>query len=121
VKFITSAVVHKPLPTNNGMSVLNKLYEVDAVSTEEAVGKTMFLAKNDYPDWQLHGVTSWNLADYVDPAIAVRACADICQQEGDEWASDQQVTEKNYAHACRDRILGLINDETQNQNSPGSD
>jgi hypothetical protein len=38
---------------------------------------------------------------------AIRMAAEICQQEGDEWDSDAVVTEKNYAHACRDRILAL--------------
>jgi hypothetical protein len=38
---------------------------------------------------------------------AIEAAADICQAEGDEWDSDDVQTSKNYAHACRDRILAL--------------
>lgn len=38
---------------------------------------------------------------------AIEAAASICQAEGDEWDSDDVQTLKNYAHACRDRILAL--------------
>lgn len=38
--------------------------------------------------------------------MLARAIA-ICQEEGDEWDSDNLITEKNYAHACRDRIAAL--------------
>ena len=30
--------------------------------------------------------------------------AEICAEEGNEWASDKVIFDKNYAHACRDRI-----------------
>ena len=41
-------------------------------------------------------------------AQALREAISICQQEGDEWDSDNVQLTKNYAHACRDRIAQLL-------------
>lgn len=38
---------------------------------------------------------------------AIEEASAICDEEGNEWDSDNLITEKNYAHACRDRIRGL--------------
>ena len=34
------------------------------------------------------------------------ACAQLCDAEGDEWDSDEVVTEKNYAAHCAQLIRG---------------
>jgi hypothetical protein len=38
----------------------------------------------------------------------MEACAQICDQEAEEWDSDNVVTEKNYAAACATRIRALL-------------
>lgn len=38
---------------------------------------------------------------------AVEEAAAICDGEGNEWDSDDLITEKNYAHAFRDRIRAM--------------
>lgn len=40
--------------------------------------------------------------DLLEQAIA------ICDEEGNEWDSDNLIMEKNYAHACRDRIRAIL-------------
>lgn len=42
----------------------------------------------------------------------IEECAEIADEEGNEWDSDRLLTFKNYAHAVRDRIRALKGEKT---------
>ena len=37
-------------------------------------------------------------------AALIGECADLCQVQGDEWDSDAQITDKNYAEYCAEAL-----------------
>lgn len=67
-----------------------------------------------FPDWWISppeperqdGNALDMLARLVAKAVAEEReeCAKVCDSEGREWDSDDQVTEKNYAAFCADAI-----------------
>lgn len=71
LKFIVSIVM-----TKQGKGILstqNKLYCVEAVSSDEATGKVIPLAQADFPEFQFHTACYWELeaAPQQEPAITV--------------------------------------------------
>lgn len=58
--YIVSVVMVRQTPGN--LNTQNRLYGVQAVSTEEAHGKAIPLAQADFPQHQFHTVCSWSLA-----------------------------------------------------------
>ncbi len=67
---------------------------------------------NDYAEHAKEiGIDTEQVALYLQPQSVkdmLEKAAKICESEGSEWDSDNQVTEKNYAYACRDAIRALI-------------
>ena len=52
--------------------------------------------------------TEWAWRGYQEATDALVSEAKvICQEEADEWDSDRQITHKNYAERCGERIRKL--------------
>ena len=61
-------------------------------------------------DGKTEALEIWEAAWQASRKQALAEAAAICDQEGNEWNSDDLIAEKNYAHACRDRILTMQKD-----------
>ena len=61
------------------------------------------------PEWEIVGLQKEiqriaNAAYAAGAAAEREQCAMVCDAEGDEWASDEQIHDKNYAHHCSNAI-----------------
>lgn len=56
---------------------------------------------------KLEAANSLRISEQISRNAVIEECARICAAQGEEWDSDAQVTEKNYAAFCATRLRAL--------------